>query len=96
VSIIIATNHFLSKPFKYTPGSLEHDYLNSTYNYNDLFYLDSEYNSMWNVTVTRSFLMGQCYTFPTDEMVHSISISEYILLVVGNDLTAILYAWRSH
>jgi hypothetical protein len=88
VSSIITTDHSISKPFKYTPGSLEHDYLSATYDYNDLFYPDPESNSTWTVTVTRSLLMGQCYTFQNNKMVHSISVSEYIPLVAGNDLTA--------
>jgi hypothetical protein len=44
---------FSSKPYKYVPGSIEQDYLNATYGYNDLFSTDAYSNVTWNVTVTR-------------------------------------------
>jgi hypothetical protein len=47
---------FFSKPYKYVPGSMEQDYLNATYGYNDLIFdpdADADAYLTWNVTVTR-------------------------------------------
>ncbi len=71
-------------PFKNQLGNgSEEAFLQSVYAYSDLFLNTSIYNAEWNVSVSRSSLLGQCYTLTKDKSVRALSMKDRIVFKSG-------------
>ncbi len=60
----------------------EEQYQSVTYAFGEMF-PNAEANAMWNVSVSRSFLNGRCYTFRSDTKVKAVSLGQFIELKSG-------------
>ena len=50
------------RPYKHEILTMsEEEYFNATFSYEEMF-PDAEANALWNVTASRSYLMGRCYS----------------------------------
>ncbi len=66
------------KPFRTNVSGdpiTEEEYLATTFDLEDLF-PSSESNSLWNVSATRCFAMGRCYTFSSETEFKAVTMTQ--------------------